>query len=297
MLAAESPASFVAWDLLALGDEDLREVPQAERRARLETVLAGVKPPVHLTPATTDRATAADWFDRFEGAGLDGVIAKRARRAVPAGQARDAQDQAPAHGRLRRRRLSLAQERAGHARRVAAARPVRRRRQAQPRRHHVIVHVGPPGRAGRGARAAPRERGRGPSVAGMGGVGRLPATPRRRGSDCPGRPRAGTAARTCPGSRSAPSGSSRSPTTISRATGSATRRRSSAGARTSHPRRAATTSSKRPRPSSSRRSSAADGRLRLRRSLLDLRPGIGRGGRQSVSPQRAGLGRPASCST
>ena len=78
MLAAESPASFVAWDLLALGDEDLREVPQAERRTRLETVLAGVRPPVHLTPATTDRATAADWFDRFEGAGLDGVIAKRA---------------------------------------------------------------------------------------------------------------------------------------------------------------------------------------------------------------------------
>ncbi len=77
MLAAESPASFVAWDLLALGDEDLRETPQGERRARLEAVLGGVEPPVHLTPATQDRATAADWFDRFEGAGLDGVIAKR----------------------------------------------------------------------------------------------------------------------------------------------------------------------------------------------------------------------------
>ena len=78
MLAAESPASFVAWDLLALGDEDLRDVPQGERRARLEAVLAGVQPPVHLTPG--DDATApmaADWFDRFEGAGLDGVIAKR----------------------------------------------------------------------------------------------------------------------------------------------------------------------------------------------------------------------------
>ena len=77
MLAAESPASFVAWDLLGLGDEDLRDVPQSERRTRLETVLAGVTPPIHLTPATTDRATAADWFDRFEGAGLDGVVAKR----------------------------------------------------------------------------------------------------------------------------------------------------------------------------------------------------------------------------
>ena len=77
MLAAESPASFVAWDLLALDDEDLRGVPQGERRARLEVALKGVKPPVHLTPATTDRATARDWFERFEGAGLDGVVAKR----------------------------------------------------------------------------------------------------------------------------------------------------------------------------------------------------------------------------
>jgi ATP-dependent DNA ligase len=77
MLAAETPASFVAWDLLALGDEDLRGVPQGERRARLEAVLGGATPPVHLTPATTDRALAADWFDRFEGAGLDGVVAKR----------------------------------------------------------------------------------------------------------------------------------------------------------------------------------------------------------------------------
>jgi ATP-dependent DNA ligase len=77
MLAAESPASFVAWDLLALGDEDLRAVPQGERRARLEQELAGAEPPVHLTPATRDRALAADWFDRFEGAGLDGVVAKR----------------------------------------------------------------------------------------------------------------------------------------------------------------------------------------------------------------------------
>jgi ATP-dependent DNA ligase len=77
MLAAQSPASYIAWDLLALDDEDLRAVPQAERRARLEVALAGARPPVHLTPATTDRALAADWFDRFEGAGLDGVVAKR----------------------------------------------------------------------------------------------------------------------------------------------------------------------------------------------------------------------------
>jgi ATP-dependent DNA ligase len=77
MLAEESPASFVGWDLLALDDLDLRTTPQGERRALLETALAGAAPPVHLTPATTDRALAQDWFHRFEGAGLDGVVAKR----------------------------------------------------------------------------------------------------------------------------------------------------------------------------------------------------------------------------
>jgi ATP-dependent DNA ligase len=78
MLAEQSPASYIAWDLLALEDEDLRGVPQGERRARLEAAVGRIaRPPVHLTPATTDRALAVDWFDRFEGAGLDGVIAKR----------------------------------------------------------------------------------------------------------------------------------------------------------------------------------------------------------------------------
>ena len=77
LLAAQSPASFVAWDLLAIDDEDLRGTPQGDRRARLEAALGGATPPVHLTPATSDRALAADWFERFEGAGLDGVIAKR----------------------------------------------------------------------------------------------------------------------------------------------------------------------------------------------------------------------------
>ncbi len=77
MLAEQSPASFVAWDLLALDDEDLSPVPQGERRARLEATLTGSSSPVHLTPATLDRSKAQDWFERFEGAGLDGVIAKR----------------------------------------------------------------------------------------------------------------------------------------------------------------------------------------------------------------------------
>ena len=77
-LSEEIPAAFVAFDLLALGDDDLRTRPFAERRALLETALEGVEPPVYLTPATRDRATAEDWFTRFEGAGLDGVIVKKA---------------------------------------------------------------------------------------------------------------------------------------------------------------------------------------------------------------------------
>src|SRR5687767_15152706 len=77
MLAKEAPASVVIWDLLALGDEDLRQTPLEDRRRRLESALAQARPPIHLTPATRDRALAVDWFDRFEGAGLDGVMAKR----------------------------------------------------------------------------------------------------------------------------------------------------------------------------------------------------------------------------
>ncbi len=76
-LAAERPASFVAFDLLASGDGDLRELPQAQRRERLEAALGErAQGPVHLTPCSRDRAVAQEWFHRFEGAGLDGVIAK-----------------------------------------------------------------------------------------------------------------------------------------------------------------------------------------------------------------------------
>jgi ATP-dependent DNA ligase len=86
LLAAQSPASFVAWDLLAVGDEDLREAPLAVRRERLEQVLAAAEPPVHISPATRDRALAEDWFRRFEGAGLDGVMAKRLEAPYRAGE-------------------------------------------------------------------------------------------------------------------------------------------------------------------------------------------------------------------
>jgi ATP-dependent DNA ligase len=76
MLAETTPASFIAFDLLALGDESLMDEPQSVRRERLEQALATSAPPVHLTPATEDVHLARDWFTRFEGAGLDGVVAK-----------------------------------------------------------------------------------------------------------------------------------------------------------------------------------------------------------------------------
>jgi len=75
-LAGELPASVVFWDVLAVDGDDLRARPLSERRARVEKLLAGVAAPIHLSPATRDRAVAADWFSRFEGAGLDGVMAK-----------------------------------------------------------------------------------------------------------------------------------------------------------------------------------------------------------------------------
>jgi ATP-dependent DNA ligase len=77
-LAASSPSSFVAFDVLAVEGADIMTVPQAERRRHLERLLAGAKPPLHLTPMTRDRGVARDWHRRFEGAGLDGVMAKPA---------------------------------------------------------------------------------------------------------------------------------------------------------------------------------------------------------------------------
>src|SRR5690349_13164204 len=77
LLAVETPASFVAFDLLAVGDEDLTERPCRERRARREEALVEAGPAVHLTPITPDdHAVAPRWFEQFDGAGLDGLIAK-----------------------------------------------------------------------------------------------------------------------------------------------------------------------------------------------------------------------------
>ncbi|MFE3826493.1 ATP-dependent DNA ligase [Streptomyces sp. NPDC059092] len=76
LLAERTPASFVAFDLLALGDASLLDLDQARRREALEAVLSPARPPLHLAPATTEIDVAREWFDRYEGAGLDGVVAK-----------------------------------------------------------------------------------------------------------------------------------------------------------------------------------------------------------------------------
>jgi ATP-dependent DNA ligase len=85
-LAAETPASFVAFDLIAVDGRDLRASPQGERRRLLEDLLVRTTPPIYLTPMTRDPAEAADWLSRFEGAGLDGVVAKREDGPYEAGK-------------------------------------------------------------------------------------------------------------------------------------------------------------------------------------------------------------------
>jgi ATP-dependent DNA ligase len=77
LLAEQTPASFIAFDLLALGDESFLERSFADRRAALEKALAPARAPVHLTLGTTDQKVAAEWFELFEGAGLDGLVAKQ----------------------------------------------------------------------------------------------------------------------------------------------------------------------------------------------------------------------------
>ena len=85
-LANATPASFVAFDLIAAGGRDLRSTPLRARRAQLEALAGSLGPPIHLTPMTDDPAVAADWLKRFEGAGLDGVMAKPADGAYQPGK-------------------------------------------------------------------------------------------------------------------------------------------------------------------------------------------------------------------
>jgi ATP-dependent DNA ligase len=85
-LAQATPAAFVAFDLLAAGGKSLMSAPQRERRAQLEKLFKGIRRPLYLTPMTRDRDLAVDWLQRFEGAGLDGVIAKPAAAAYQPGK-------------------------------------------------------------------------------------------------------------------------------------------------------------------------------------------------------------------
>jgi len=76
LLSQQTPVSIVFFDLLSEGNDDLRSVPFQQRRLKLESILGSAAPPIHMTPATSESRIAADWFHRFEGAGLDGVMAK-----------------------------------------------------------------------------------------------------------------------------------------------------------------------------------------------------------------------------
>jgi ATP-dependent DNA ligase len=212
MLAERTPASLVAFDLLACGSDDLRTTGFAERRARLVEALAGAVPPVHLTPATADAAVATGWFSRFEGAGLDGVVAK----AVDLPYLED-----------KRVMWKVKHERTAdfvvagfrwHKSGAGVGSLMLGLYDAAGRLHHVGVI---------GAFGA-QQRGR-------------PA----RGAGSRGRSAGGTVPRISASSPSAPSWSSRPPTSICRATGCATRRSSGAGDPTGTRPAARTTSSSR----------------------------------------------------
>ena len=86
MLSVETPASFVAFDTLVVEGADVRSAPFSERRAHLVRMFSAVQPPLHVTPLTADATVAGDWFERFEGAGLDGVVAKPVDLAYRAGE-------------------------------------------------------------------------------------------------------------------------------------------------------------------------------------------------------------------
>jgi hypothetical protein len=238
-LAAATPARFVAFDLLALDDDDLTGRAFVDRRAALEEALEEVEPPVHLSPATRDAATAADWFERFEGAGLDGVIAKPLAEPYAAGK---------------RTLLKIKHQRTADV--VVGGSAGTRTVPASARCCSGSTTT----RAGCGTSASPRRSARSgaPSSSTSSRHTGRPRTSRSstRGSRVRERRRApahrhgGTAARTPAGNRCGSGSSPRSPTSSSPATGCGTAPGSYGGAPTASRRPAATTSStNRPRPS------------------------------------------------
>ena len=247
LLAGETPASFIAFDLLALGDEDLTGVPFAARRAALERALAGRRAAGSRHADHARRVgSRSDWFERFEGAGLDGVIAKRADLTYQPDK-----------------RVMTKIKHVRTADCVLAGYRVHKSASDAVGSLLLGLYVDD---------AAPRSQwlGHAGGLAPVGVIGAFPMARRRElfaelqplvidaaehpwswAAERPRRPRAaaaGTRVRTCRSSRCGPSGSSRCATTTSRARGSATRRSSCAGARTATRRPAATRSSSSPRP-------------------------------------------------
>ena len=260
LLSQEIPASIVFFDLLCEGDRDLRaRAVRASAARALEALLAGAD--AAAAPHARDRRiarVAADWFRRFEGAGLDGVMAKPVAGAYEPNKRVDAEGEARARVRLRGRRLSLAQAAATGAPSArccsastttpASSTTSASRASFTDAKRRELVGV---------PRALPRERARRTPVEGVGRL-RDEAEARRAAHARAGRA-AGARARTCRGSRCAPSWSSRSPTITCRARASATRRSSGAGAPTSRRATAPTRSSRSCRRTSSQTSSPPGG--------------------------------------
>ncbi|MEJ7583520.1 MAG: ATP-dependent DNA ligase [Acidimicrobiales bacterium] len=249
-LAGETPAAFVAFDLLALDDRSLMEEPFAERRRLLADLLADSPPPVHLTPSTSERATAEDWFTRFEGAGLDGVIAKpaagtyvqdkrvqfkikhqRTADCVVAGFRRHKDGEGV--GSLL---LGLFDDE-GHLHHMGVASSF-----TAARRRELVDELAP----FEASDLSDHPWGSGPRPA---------PTPRRPAGACRVRPPAGTTPRTCPSCRCVSSWWPRWPTNGSTRAASATAPGCCAGAPTARRHRARSTSSK-PRPRWAWRSSS-----------------------------------------
>ena len=171
MLAEKTPAGFVAFDLLALGDTSYVDRPFAERRAALEEALGGLDGPCFLTQTTTDPARGRGVVPPVRGRRARRRGRQAAGRAVRRERPHDAQDQARAHRRRRRRGLPRAQDQhpRAAAARQPAARPVRRDGRAAAHRRQRQLHRGPAGRADRAAPAA-RRPDRGAPVGPLGGV-------------------------------------------------------------------------------------------------------------------------------
>ena len=215
LLSKQMPASIVFFDLLCEGDRDLRTEPFQKRRHELEALLSSAAPPVHLTPATRESSVASDWFRRFEGAGLDGVMAKPIVGNLRAEQTRDAQGQTRARLRLRRRRIPLVQERRWHGRRLAAAGAFRRFRRVAACGRLRQFHGREAPRAGGIPCALSQECARQSSLEAVGRSMRQETA--KPGSACPAARAAGAKARTCHGSRCARSWWSKSLTSTCRA--------------------------------------------------------------------------------